>query len=362
MGVGNHVNTMPDSPPFRAAIQMSGSSLASAPDVGDNDPDEDWSLLLEHLNCTGSSDIEVLECVRVAPATTIQRILNENKITSNAVSADNVTVLERPDVAWAAGNVARVPILIGSTKDDGTIFVRESALQADALGIDVETLLGELNVPVEQAKIIIQLYGPESPYGNFSGAGDVLNAYATDATFRCPSGFVANLTSTVLQVPVWQYVFDAFVPSNTWEEYPGLGVYHGSELPLVFGTYKRRNSTELEAALSRSMQMQFANFINDPDNGPGWAEYPQVGILAVGNGTVNTTTQDVRSLDAICQNYNAVFAAQLPALVKGNSGSENGETDPSDPGAADRNAGGRNLLDRAMLAAAVTLGLFVVIY
>ena len=323
MGVGHHINTMPDDPPFHAAVQMSGSSIASAPDVGESSPDEAWAVLLEHLNCTRSSDQEVLACVRAVPARTIQRILNEQEITSNAVSQDNVTVLERPDVAWAAGNVAKVPLLIGSTKDDGSIFVRDWALQADALNIDIRTLLEELQVPDEQAELIIQLYGPESPYGNFSGAGDVLNAYATDATFRCTSGFVANLTSTVLQVPVWQYVFDALVPSNTWEEYPDLGVYHGSELPLLFGTYNRANSTELEAKLSRSMQKQFADFVKDPETGPGWAEYPEVAVLAFENGAVSTATEDVRVLDSICQTYNGVFAAQLPALAKTNLRSEN---------------------------------------
>jgi carboxylesterase type B len=322
MGVGHHINTMIENPPFRAAIEMSGSSIATAPQLGESDPDAPWRELLQLLECDEDDEDEVLECIRAADARNIQTLINENGIQSNQFTQDNVTVLERPDVAWAAGKAARVPLMIGSTKDDGSIFVRDAAVLADASGFDIETLLATMQVPEDQEKIILQLYGPDSPYGNFSTAGDVLYAYSTDATFRCTSGFVANLTSNILGVPVWQYVFDSLVPSNTWEEWPEIGVYHASELPLVFGTYRRDNSNDLEAALSRSMQKQFADFIRDPQQGPGWAQWPEVGVLTVDNGEVVTPTEDVRELDPICQQFDMVFAAQLPALAQ--AGSSNG--------------------------------------
>jgi carboxylesterase type B len=335
MGVGHHINTMVGNPPFRAAIEMSGSSIVSAPELSETDPDASWRELLKLLDCDEDDDDEVLECVRAADARDIQTLINENGIQSNQVTQDNVTALERPDVAWAAGDVARVPLMIGSNKDDGSIFVRDAAVLADASGFDIETLLVTMQVPEDQREIILQLYGPNSPYGNFSTAGDVLYAYSTDATFRCTSGFVANLTSSILGVPIWQYVFDALVPSNTWEEWPEIGVYHASELPLVFGTYRRDNSSDLEAALSRSMQKQFAGFIRDPQQGPGWAQYPEVGVLTVDGDEVVTSTQDVRELDAICQQFDMVFAAQLPALAQagssdGTDGGSSGEDEAED--------------------------------
>jgi carboxylesterase type B len=314
VSVGHLVNTMPTDPPFRACVEMSGSSVVSAPQVGESNPDAAWPILLRHLNCHNSTNEAVLACLRAVPARTIQRVLNENELIFNAATLDNITALAGPDVAWANGTVAKVPLMIGSTKNDGSLFVRDFALQADALNVNISTLLTQLQVSKEQIELILRLYGPDSPYGNFSTAGDILRAYATDSTFRCTSGFVANLTSSILQVPVWQYVFDALVPGNTWEQYPDLGVYHASELPLVFGTYRRENSTRLEAALSRSMQKQFANFVKDPYRGPGWANWPEIGILAVDRGNVSTTTEDVRKLDAICQVYNLVYGAQLPAL------------------------------------------------
>jgi carboxylesterase type B len=319
MSVGHLVNTMPNNPPFRAAVEMSGSSVVSAPQVGESNPDATWPILLKHLNCTKSTDEAVLACIRAVPARMIQRVLNENELIFNAASPDNITALARPDLAWANGTVAKVPLLIGSTKNDGNLFVRDFALQADALNINISTLLTQLQVPEPQINLILQLYRQGSPYGNFSTAGAILRAYATDATFRCTSGFVANLTSSILKVPVWQYVFDALVPGNTWEKYPDLGVYHASELPLVFGTYKRENSTRLEAELSLSMQKQFADFVRDPYRGPGWSKWPQVGILAGDDVNVSTTTQDVRRLDAICQAYNLIYAAQLPGLFVSNA-------------------------------------------
>jgi hypothetical protein len=49
-----------------------------------------------------------------------------------------------------------------------------------------------------------------------------------------------------------------------------LGVYHSSEIPMVFGTFSRLNNTAQEVALSQFLQSAWAGFATNPVNGPGW--------------------------------------------------------------------------------------------
>lgn len=77
------------------------------------------------------------------------------------------------------------------------------------------------------------------------------------------------------------------------------------------------------------MQTHFANFVKDLQRGPGWEEWPQVGILGVADGNAVTTTQDVRELDPICQEYNRLWlATEVPTLAQAQpSSEESGEDD-----------------------------------
>ena len=94
----------------------------------------------------------------------------------------------------------------------------------------------------------------------------------------------ANETASQ-SVPVWRYLFNASFPNTQLA--PDMMAYHGSEIPLVFGTYpggplnaltpaplgrKRTNvpPSAQEAALSWSMQTAWASFAKCPSCGPGW--------------------------------------------------------------------------------------------
>lgn len=63
-----------------------------------------------------------------------------------------------------------------------------------------------------------------------------------------------------------------------------MGAFHGSELPLIFGTHGdyRGNSTAFEYASSHAMQDAYLAFISDPVNGlasVGWPAYEKAGGL-----------------------------------------------------------------------------------
>lgn len=112
---------------------------------------------------------------------------------------------------------------------------------------------------------------------------DAISAIATDLTFQCvsvpstpnnphlhlpqPAALHANATARI-GIPVWRYYFNASF-SNT-QAYPQLGAFHSSEIPLIFKTYPKPNTTTQEYALSSFMSGAWARFAKNPLAGPGW--------------------------------------------------------------------------------------------
>jgi carboxylesterase type B len=333
VAVGNLVNTSPD-PLFRAAIEMSGSAVVNAPDFGGSNPDLAWTTLLEYLpSCGNLSEASILDCVRDVSADTLRNIIQDNGIVFSATVHNNVTSLERPDLAWAAGNVAKVPLLIGYTADDGSIFVDQPAALAVAANLTLLDALKTLGLPEAQATAMAAWYSSGSVYGaGINNTRDALYKLATDIVFGCSSGIVANLTSNLLDVPAWEYVYDAVVPSMSRVEGADLGAWHAGELALLFGTYVRENATEVDASVSRAFQKHFGDFIKDPFRGPGWAQWPQIGIMGIADGEAVTTTQAVMEYNPVCREYEKLWmATELTALAQaplqktqgvGNSGQE----------------------------------------
>jgi carboxylesterase type B len=116
ISLDNLITTQPINPPFRAAILQSGqAAVYNKPTNGT----VSWDALAEQLNCSTKPD--VLKCVRAANATTIVSIAEHSALTFTAVK-ENITALQNPEIARKSGNVARVPILTGTTAQEGRVF------------------------------------------------------------------------------------------------------------------------------------------------------------------------------------------------------------------------------------------------
>ncbi|KAI0062558.1 hypothetical protein BV25DRAFT_643884 [Artomyces pyxidatus] len=87
---------------------------------------------------------------------------------------------------------------------------------------------------------------------------------------------------------VYRYSYGAIFADN--QPLPGLGAWHTSELPELFGTYNASTATTAEKTLSNTFQTILANFIKNPKTSPAanWPEYGNgtIAILAY-NGIVN---------------------------------------------------------------------------
>lgn len=145
----------------------------------------------------------------------------------------------------------------GTNAQEGRVFV---VGQNDTTAY-LESVLGDhpkLIKSIEAAYPVGQ-DGLNTPY-------DQIAQFFTEFNFQCSQALWANATASV-GIPTWRYYFNAsFI--NT-QGYPDLGVYHSSEIPMVYTTFLPENTTTQEYALSTAMRGVWARFAKNPIGGPG---------------------------------------------------------------------------------------------
>jgi carboxylesterase 3/5 len=101
-----------------------------------------------------------------------------------------------------------------------------------------------------------------------------------------------------------RYFYNASIPQLAL--FPGAGVYHSSEIDLVWGTYRLfPQQTPFEQKLSTYMMGAWARFAKNPMQGPGWPQLPMLADLG-GNGAINTTIK-ASVVDKRCALYDPVY-------------------------------------------------------
>ncbi|KAF1811630.1 Carboxylesterase [Eremomyces bilateralis CBS 781.70] len=248
----------PNPLPFRAAIMQSQAASFAAGSSG-------WDGLASALNCTGTA---ALECVRAAPASKVKDIVERQALSFGPV-VDNVTASNTVAAELKAGDTAKVPILIGTNAQEGSAF-------AISLGLNFpgafEAFLTTIPIP-EIQEALRTFYAPLDT--------DILKVgqAITDLTFHCPASQVASIPASI-NTPVWRYFFNSTFANDT--PFEGSGAYHSSEIPYIFGTYKRDGSVPQQELLSLLMQTSWASFAKNPTLGPG-SGWPK--LTPSGNGT-----------------------------------------------------------------------------
>ena len=261
--VDSLILTTPHTPPFRAAIEESGSAALFSGIQRYKGP-QAWDSLVSLLNCTRASDI--FDCVRSAPQKAITSLIEHHQLNFLPVD-DNVTLPSHPEAARRSGNFAKVPVLTGTTANDGSFFV---------LGQSNTTrfLMNSLDLTATQAATYEESYPIPSLYIN--STFDQIAQIETDLSFQCISELIFNGTNSA-HLSTWSYLYDTTFPNI--DSFPDLGVYHTSEIPLVFGTYPKQNATPQQDRFSKFLQTSWANFAKHPHLGPGWEAWPNVAVL-----------------------------------------------------------------------------------
>lgn len=98
-------------------------------------------------------------------------------------------------------------------------------------------------------------------------AYDQVSQIFTELVFQCAQAKWANDSASV-GIPTWRYYFNASF-TNT-QALPNLGVYHSSEIEIVYNTYSPAVVTTQEYALGQAMLSAWAKFAKNPNYGPGW--------------------------------------------------------------------------------------------
>lgn len=311
--VSRLVETMTTDTPFRAAILESGwaDTAAVMNEYNISSCGEGaWNLLVAGLACGGATEQDELACVKAMDARAIYDFLwNNTGVLFTAVN-DNVTALSRPIQARVEGKIAKVSILTGTNRNEGTLWTSAETL-ADEIALYPQL------APFEEALAAAYVVGtPGIPNQWYANA-----AIDTDVEYVCPTSIAAGQTAA-LGVPVWRYMYNATFPntdegaSGVYPAIDGYGVYHSAEIPLVWGTYSSVNATAGEVQLSKVMQKAWADFAKDPYvDGPGWPRYTisingssPIAALGSANGNpVGWSIFNSGTLDKDCGIYQSLY-------------------------------------------------------
>ncbi|KAK5661872.1 hypothetical protein OQA88_9980 [Cercophora sp. LCS_1] len=188
-----------------------------------DDAHANFTAVAARFGCGELSPVQELECMRRVDALSIMEFLHQwsdngtTPLFTFSPVVDNLTVLGN----YSAAKMAKIPALIGSTAQDGNMFV------------------------------------PYDPDGVDEAAADEI----TMVWFFCPAYRAAKKRVREGVEEVYRYVYAgnfSNVSPRGW-----MGAFHGSEMPLVFGTHGlwRGASTVLEEETSRVMQDVWVEFV-----------------------------------------------------------------------------------------------------
>ncbi len=152
-------------------------------------------------------------------------------------SVDGDLIAEQPLVAAAAGRAARVPLLIGTNRDEWKLFMLGDR---DGRRLDHEGLRSRLkrvldggdNSELERTLRAYSGSSGSSGRGDERSASELWESFQSDRIFHHPAHSLARFHSS--HVPqTYAYVFDWTPPFVK----NAVGACHGIEIPFVFGTY-----------------------------------------------------------------------------------------------------------------------------
>lgn len=176
------------------------------------------------------------------------------------VTIDGSVLANHPAVVFAAGQQAQVPVMIGTTKDEGAYFTGFLPPSREEFEQTLRQFYGD------DAGAIISMYSSQSG-GDYKSDGA---RFVTDAWFLHP---VRQLLEGMNRVPADAYQYQFIKPGAGLST---TGSPHASELKFVFGTLGE-DASEANQNVSDMMRAQWAKFAETGNpNGPGlpsWSSY-----------------------------------------------------------------------------------------
>ena len=252
--------------------------------------------------CSGTNE-EIRACLRNLTTDEVMdiQLAAPTWVWISPVYAAGTFLPKNIQTALTDGDVANVPVMIGSNRHEGTLFAGLFLAQFGYMGDEtqyragVSALINPTGEPAYEAFATAagDYYLNVAP----GGAGDLnlyRNAYSmiwTDATFSCNALAHASALAAADR-PTYSYWFtDADAPINptystlgflsslfnfgAW----GVGAVHSFEIQYIFGTVQTHpDVTPAQRNLSDRMITYWTNFAKNGDPGEGWTVYNETNI------------------------------------------------------------------------------------
>ncbi len=219
--------------------------------------------------------------------------------TAFAPTPDGVVLPARPRDALVDGAAGRVPVLLGTTRDEMHLFTFADPAYAT---MDETTLQARAERAFDgNAADAIEAYRAARPG---YPPGQLASAIATDQTFRAPADRAA-VALAATGSPVWSYWFTYASPV-----FDGLlGACHGLEIPFVFGNLHQRGvqlftgDGDDRLPIGAEMHQAWVAFARAGD--PGWPRWDptqrETRVFGPPGGVVGDPEPELRALWAALQ-------------------------------------------------------------
>jgi len=249
---------------FARAIDMSGARLLATPLFEAQRRSEAFAA---KVGCATAT------CLRALP---VRTILEHGAALQSGVTLDGTVLPEQPAAAFAAGRVARVPLMVGFVRDEQAFNLaarelRLGALRAPDYPGEIALYFGRDNAPRILAAYPVDAY-PSPSEAEIAAARDARS---------CTGRWIAQAVDAA-GVPAFAYQFDDVTAPSYFPQvgFP-MAAYHTAELQYLFPAFRGGLGTTqplnpAQTRLARTMRDTFANFVRAGDpNGPGLPPWPR---------------------------------------------------------------------------------------
>jgi carboxylesterase type B len=203
-------------PPFSGAILQSGQVSYEASPRNPQTSIDAWNKLATELKCTGNDTLTCLQSPDIK-ASQIKEVIENHSLVFSPVF-DNKTLISNPALRRSMGNIAQVPVMIGTNSQEGRVFVRGQ-----------DNLQAYLNKTFKNETTMIRTLADAYPVGKegLETPYDAIAQIVTELTFQCVSDRHDNTRADIPQSAALWANTSAAVGIPTWRYYVSLSYLVG---------------------------------------------------------------------------------------------------------------------------------------